>query len=464
MNLYPDQVETIERVREAMRHSKSVLLQSPTGSGKTAMAIDMIRRAKNKENRIIFVVPRKDLLEQTSETFTRLGIAHSYIAAGKPYNPFAHVFVGMVETMARRVANLPDAPLLIVDEARYGEKAMDAVIGRYKASGSWILGLDATPWKLSGKGLGCWYDTMVHGRSVAWLIENKRLSDYRYFHGRTKIDLSKVKITAGDYAKGEIAGFMEHQGVIIGDCVKDYQQRCAGRIHIVRCASIKHSQMVAQRFRDAGIEAMHVDGETTMPARRRIFQAFARREILVLTFCELLGFGFDLSQSAGMDVCIESGSDLRPTKSLAGQMQFWGRMLRYKETPAIIQDHVNNCIEHGLPCDEREWTLEDRIQGKSGDSARASPVRSCSVCYFVHSPRPSCPNCGHVYPIQSRVVASMDGELSEIERAPLKLSSEQYERLNEKIAVLTKRGLGAGVPAWRVKAWATKKALKEIVS
>ncbi len=443
ITLFPDQTEIVGNVRKAITGSKSVLLQSPTGSGKTAMAIYMIASAVEKGRRIIFTVPRKDLLEQTSESFAANGIEHGYIAAGKPFNPFSRVYIGMTDTMARRLDKLPDAGLVIVDETHYGAGSLDAIISHYKMAGAWILGLSATPWKLSGQGLGCWYDTMVMGKSIDWLIKNKRLSDYRYFYGKTKPDLSGIAVTAGDYAKGQLADFMEHQGVIIGDCVNDYRNRAMGRLHIVRCASIKHSQMTAASFRNAGIIAQHVDGEMPMDERKRIFRAYARREIHVLTFCDLLNFGFDLSQASGMDVCIESCSDLRPTKSLAGQMQFWGRALRYKDYPAIMMDHVNNHVDHGLPCSDREWSLEDRKQAKKSTD-RAPPTRQCEHCFFVHTPAPACPECGHVYEIKSREIDEMDGELEEADKEKLRVASRieqgKAQSLDELIELGRKRG------------------------
>lgn len=443
ITLFPDQQEIVDAVRREMRTSRATLLQSPTGSGKTAMATYMIQSARNKDRRIIFTVPRKDLAEQTSDTFAAHGIEHGYIAAGKPYNPFARVYVGMVDTMARRVSALPSADLLICDETHYGAGSLDSVIKHYKGAGTWILGLSATPWKLSGQGLGCWYDSMVEGKSIEWLITNKRLSDYRYFYGRTKPDLSSIGVTAGDYAKGQLADFMEHQGVIIGDCVNDYRNRAMGRLHIVRCASIKHSQMTAESFRNAGIPAQHVDGDTPMDERKRIFIAFARRELWVLTFCDLLNFGFDLSQASGMNVCIESCSDLRPSKSLAGQMQFWGRALRFKNYPAIMMDHVNNHIEHGLPCSDREWSLEDRTQDKKSTD-RAPPTRQCDMCFFVHSPAPVCPDCGHVYEIKSREIDEVEGELLEANKEAMRVIAErdttQIYSLEELIQVGKARG------------------------
>lgn len=435
LTLYPDQLEIVEQTRAMMRVSKSILLQSATGSGKTRMAQHMIMAAlakKHPDKRIIFTVPRKDLLEQTSETFKEHGLIHSFIASGKPMNPYADLYIGMVDTMANRIdvdkdggmtSTLPKASMVIIDEAHFGAGSLDKVIKWYKAQGTWIVGLSATPWKLDGTGLGIWYDKMIEGKSIRWLIDNKRLSDYDYYYGRTKPDLSNLKLSGGDYARGELADFMENQGVIIGDCVRDYRERCMGRLHITRCASIKHSQMVAEQFKNDGIPALHIDGTTEMGERKKIFRAFARREILVLTFADLLNFGFDLSQASGMDVCIESCSDLKPTKSLASIMQFWGRSLRMKPQHAIINDHVNNHYEHGLPCFDRKWTLENRKVKKSS-TERAPATRLCPKCYFVHSPSPSCPNCKHVYEIKSRKIEEMDGTMVKADKEALRAQKQ----------------------------------------
>lgn len=451
ISLYPDQQELVDDARSAMRKNKSVLVVGATGIGKTRIATHMIEAAKNKNSTTIFTVPRRGLLKQTSDEFNRHGISHSFIAAGYEYNPYAKIYIGMVDTMARRISTLPPAKLLIPDETHHGDKALNSIIRHYKTQGSWILGLSATPHKNSGKGLGCWYDTMVEGKSIRWLIDNKRLSDYRLFYGRSKIDLSGIKITAGDYAKGQVADFMENEKVIIGDCVRDYRQRCMGRIHLVRCASIKHSQITAQKFRDDGIPAMHVDGKTPDDELKRIFKAWALREILVVCFCDLIGMGFDLAMVAGMDVCIESGSDTSPNKSLAKQMQFWGRLLRIKPESAIVNDHVNNFLEHGRPCDDREWTLEDREIAPRSAEERVTQIRQCSKCFYVHKPSPSCPQCGFLYSIQSREVEEVEGETVELGPDEILINEKnQRKKLYSLIGVAKKRGY-ANPEIWAAK-------------
>ena len=276
---------------------------------------------------------------------------------------------------------------------------------------------------------------MVVGKSTRWLMDNGRLSDFRYFAGKVKPDLSKVPLSNGDYAQKKLADFMEHQGAIIGDCVSDYRERCEGTRHIVRCCSIAHSQKVAQAFRDVGYAFVHVDGTTPADERKRIFKAYASGEVLGLCYAELLNFGFDLAQAAGVpDVCIESASDLRPTKSLAGIMQFWGRALRKKDKPAVIIDRVNNFVEHGFPDSERDWDLSDRKQSKKVER-NAEYVRQCPKCYEVHRPQPRCPACEYLYTPEERKIDEYEGETEELDR-------QMREQMKEALRLQARREQG----------------------
>lgn len=415
ITLKEDQAELIERVADAMRAGhRSVLMQAATGSGKSYMASALLSRARAKQKRSWFMVPRRNLITQMHDTFINFGIDHSYIAAGKSLNPHAYAHICSTDTLRRRLKDLTPPHMAVVDETHYGGNGLDEIIKWLKENGSWIIGLSATPWLLSGEGLGKWYDKMISGPSIRWLIDNKRLSEYRPF-APSRIDLSRVKMANGEYSQRDLSSKMEQDSVLIGDAVKHYKEHAFGRLGIAYCTSIKHSEITAEILRANGVPAMHIDGTTPENERRQIIRAYANRELLYLTNCELLTFGFDLASQVGRDVTIECMSDLRPTKSLALQMQKWGRVLRMKDFPALIFDHANNFKEHGLPCEERHWTLEDRVKQKGGGGARALPVKQCHECYFCHPPALECPSCGFVYPIESRELFEVDGELAEIE-------------------------------------------------
>jgi DNA repair protein RadD len=415
VSLYPDQSELVEQTRAAMRRNKSVIVQAATGFGKTRLALHMIQAAVAKGNAVGFMVPRKKLLDQTSKTLDAFGIDHGFVAAGRRPSPFAQVHMIMSDTLARRMDTAPKLKILFDDEAHYGGAEKLKVIRHYQAQGTWVVGLTATPQRPNGDGMGDVYDEMVEGPPVGWLIENDRLSEYRLFAPDTP-DLSAIKTSNGDYVQKQIDGYMmadDHGKVLVGNAAEHYKKMAFGKLNLSFCTSVKAAEMSSQMFNDRGIPSAVLHGKMDDADIHRVIMAFARREILNISSCALLTFGFDLSQASGLDVTVESMSDLAPSKSLPWQLQKWGRVLRMKEEPAMLFDHVGNYLHHGSPDDDREWTLDAKPK-RGGNSEPTRPTRACPMCYMVHPPKPICPRCDFVYPIESRIIEEVEGELSEV--------------------------------------------------
>lgn len=459
VTLYDDQSELVDGITAKMRSHKSILAQAATGFGKTRLAAHMIDRTRRKGNRAGFMVPRRELLRQTAETMDDLGIPYGYVAAGKRYNPFAKVHLMTTGTVARRLDTAPQLDVLFVDEAHFGGGDLDRVIRHYQAMGAWVIGLSATPMKTNGQGMGEWYDAMVSGPSIQWLIDNKRLSDYRLFAPDTP-DLSALRVSGGDYVKKDVDGYMmsdERGKVLVGNAAKHYSDHAHGLRNVVFCTSIKHAEMTSSMFNERGVPTTFVHGKLDESEIIKRVRAFARREVMALCNVELLTFGFDLAQAAQMDVTVEALSDLRPTKSLPLQLQKWGRALRMKDFHAMIFDHAGNSAPdlHGLPDTDRHWTLAARDKRKRGSSEKTEPTRQCSECFYVHRPSPECPNCGHVYPVQSRVLDEVDGDLKEVTERGLTPRQEQGKVASEEgLSGLIRLGRERGYK--NPHAWAAK--------
>ena len=478
--LEPDQGRLVTGVRSSMAAgNRWVLMQAATGAGKTVMGADIIHGSRNKGTRSMMVVPRKELLKQTALTFRGYDIPFSYCAAGYETNPFAKTFLATTQTLAQRIKDgkAPDVNLVLMDETHYGGATIDAIIGYYKTKGARGVGLTATPWLMSGQGMECWYDDMVCGESIAWLMEAGRLSNYRMF-APSQPDLTKVRSVAGDYARSDLGAFMRANAPkLVGDAVGHYKKHAMGKLAVAYCVSVEESELTAMRFNEAGIPAASIDGRMTDDERDKIIKAFSRREILVLCNCELLTFGFDLSAASGLDVTVEVMIDLQPTQSLTRQMQKWGRVLRRKPFPALIFDHAGNVSRHGYPDDHRNWTLHGKKK-RGGFSAGGVPVKNCTggyknstlegekmpPCYFSHRPAPRCPNCGAWYELDARTVKVIDGELGEQDaRARRPFTPEEIKRLNEAIDARTIAGRKKGMPQAVARRWAIETATEEAI-
>lgn len=449
ITLFPDQAQSEQAVIDAMRGGcRSVLLQGSTGSGKSVIAASFLARATKKDKTSMFIVPRRDLVHQMHKHFLDFRIPHSYIAAGYQQDPFGQNYICSSDTLKLRLDKLRAPNLAIIDETHYGGEGLDRIIKWLKANGTWIIGLSATPWKSSGQGLGCWYDQMICGPSIKWLIENKRLAQYRYF-APSKPDMTGVPMQGGDYVK---SGAEERMKYIVGDAIKHYKTHAMGKLGVSFFVSRKASEEAAQKYRDAGVSAVHIDGETPMEERSRIFKAYARREITQLCNAELLTFGFDIAAASGdKTVTVQCITDCQPTQSLAKQMQKLGRGLRYDVEPHLFFDHAGNVDLHGFPNDEREWTLSDREKQKRGEQEKTFQLRVCPKCYYAESVKPVCSECGHIHEVNSRMIEEVEGDLAEI--------SERAEKKEARIAQgraqtedeLTRMFIAQGSTAWNAR-------------
>lgn len=436
--LYDDQKDLVNRVRESFRTYQDVMMLSPTGSGKSRMAMNIVHSALSKGRNVIIDVPLRDLRRQLSNSALDFNIRHSFVAGGCKYDAFSNFWISTSPAMAIKLGKSPpNCNLLIVDEAHQAGAARESVIEYYKSKGAKILRMSASPERPDGKPIGC--EHLVEGKSVRELMDMGRLSDYRLFNA-SKPDLSKLRMSSsGDFRESDVSGFMESQSVLIGDCVTHYKRLCEGRRLLVFCASIKHSQMVAQAFNDAGIPAAHIDGKMNDAERDIIVQAYASRAIKVITNSDLCTYGWDLAQASGVkDAVVECIADLKPTMSRPLQWQKNGRGFRVKPdgSDCIILDHASNAfnpdgsVKFGLPCGDVNWEWQGREKRSGSGGEKAVPCRVCVSCFRAHSPSPACPYCGHKYEVIGRTVEEIEGELVEISREEAKQIAKQ-ERMNQ---------------------------------
>ena len=388
------QSELIENIRKSVLSGhRSIVSVLGCGGGKSVIQAEIACSATDKGNRVLFLVHRKELCEQITGTFTAQGVDMDLCS------------VSMVQTVSRHLDRIQRPQLIITDEAHHSTAATYKKI--YEAFPDTLrLGFTATPCRLGSGGLGEVYDDLITSVSTKWLIDNHYLSPYKYYSVKLA-DTSKLHIKAGEYKADEIAELMQSRE-IYGETVKQWEKLARGRKTIVYCASVKASEATAEQFRQAGYSAYSLDGATDKNARRDIMEQFRRGGITVLCNCDLFGEGLDVPDC-------ECTVLLRPTQSLTLYIQQSMRSMRYMpDKTAIIIDHVGNCYLHGLPDDDREWTLEPKKKQES-----IVKIRECPECYAVYPPALSkCPYCGHeaVKEVRRKDKKVVDIDLVELKR------------------------------------------------
>lgn len=460
ISLRPYQVRAVDAVRRLMVDgAKAPLLVAPTGAGKTVILSHVVRSAVDKGRRVVIVAHRAELLQQIDRAIRAVGIEPGIIAPWARPNPFRSVQIASVQTIVRREA-VGRCDLLVIDEAHHTtlDNQWGAVVDMLKPR--WVLGLTATPIRTDGQGLGIsaggLYDAMEVVTSTAELVEAGYLARPVVYAPAVSVDVAGVRTTGGDYNKAGLAKVMG-TGAIIGDAVAHYRKLCPGAKAVAFCVSLAHCELVADAFNDAGIVAEVIDGRLSPEDRASMLSRFAAGACSVLVSCDLIGEGFDLPS-------IEAAILLRPTVSTGLYLQQVGRALRPSagKSRAVILDHAGNTLRHGMPTDEREWSLEGDDEtthrGKRKADPDAAPVWQCGQCYaYTPSKDTECEACGVPRPFLGRQVEVEAGELVEIQQAPKRVDPERKSaRTLADLERLEKaRGYKAG---WARHVWAARMA------
>lgn len=425
--LYPWQAEALEALRQTIRQGvRKIVLQAPTGAGKSLLAAAVIEGALAKGRRVVFVVSHLSLIDQTIEVLYAEGIRDvGCIQAQHHMTDWSRpVQVASIATINSRKV-LPEAHVVIIDEVHVLYDAHKAWMAHPDWQSVPFIGLSATPFT---KGLGKHFQTLLTVATTQDMIDKGILCPFRMFsvgHSDLKAKLKGVKVTAGDYAEGELSTVMR-EDEISGDVIRTYQSKWGKGKTLVFGVDCAHAQALQERFKAAGIAAGYQDARTCMEDRRALKRAFHNGEIDVAVNVATLTVGADWDVRC-LGLC-------RPTKSPILYKQIVGRALRRAEGKdhAIILDHGRVYHELGFVTDIECSELDD---GNSRRAERKSPLpKECPSCHMLKQPgQRQCLNCGFE-PTPQCNVAESDDELEEIDRSLLPLKRKKHEATIEEKA------------------------------
>jgi len=402
------QQKAIDNLRASIASgNKRVVLQVPTGGGKTAIAGSIVASALGKGRKAIFTVPALSLITQTVSSFERDGVDEIGVIQGQHWmhDPNAPVQICSVQTLARR--GVPKVDLVIVDEAH----VVFDLYSKWFNDPEWkdvpIIGLSATPWT---KGLGKLYDDLVVGTTTQELIDKGYLSPFRVF-APSKPDLTGIKTVAGDYDLAGLETAM-NQKKITADLVKTWIELGQDRPTLCFAVNRAHAANICDEFNRAGISAGYVDGETPLDERDDLAKQFRNGDYKIICNVGVMTTGVDLPFVSCLILA-------RPTKSEMLYCQIIGRGLRISEgkTDCLILDHSDTTARLGFVTDIHHDKLNDgkKQQGSASKKEKDEPLpKECPSCTYLRPARVRvCPNCGFEAKPKSNVFVA-DGELAEV--------------------------------------------------
>ena len=390
-DLYPDQVELLNDVRGAFQKGfRAPIVCSPTGSGKTVLAVDIMGGVEKKGGSSLVLTHRIEILNQFDATARKHGLENvGHVLPGRSEMGWQTHHLAMVQTLVRRLRQTRlDPDVLIVDEGHHAAASTyRRILERWPNAK--IVGLSATPERPDGKGLDDIFDTIVMGLGVRELIALGRLAPYELFELPTGIEEGKVRSRGGDFDRHDLEEDLLANKKI-ASVHRAILEHAQGRRWIAFGPSIKASQELESSLRAEGVNCRHIDGTLDKSSRRSILRSFDSGQIDGLLSVDLISEGFDCPAA---DCAIL----YRRTKSHVVYRQAVGRVLR--EAPGKIARILDCCQlnrTHGRPCDHREWSLSGRAGAKTENTGKK--FRVCKACFLMQPVGPiACIDCGTIF-------------------------------------------------------------------
>lgn len=356
--LRPYQHQALRALSEAWRDVERAMVVMATGTGKTTVFAEVLRRRHMAgRGRALVLAHRIELLDQAAERIRLAGLtaeleSGDHLASLHSAMGGADVVVATVQTLrGRRLQRWPRNAFgtIIVDEAHHATSAS------YRAILDWfpeakILGVTATPDRGDGVAVGGVIDTLAFDYGLRQGIEDGYLAPMRVLAIDTpSIDLSTVRTTkqehGRDLAAGDLAKQMSGEAQLhelAGPIAKESE----GRQTIVFVPSVEVAHELARvlgPYLGGGDKVRALDGTTAKETRADTLKAYRSGELRMLVNCALFTEGFDAPETSCVAVA-------RPTKSRALYAQMVGRGTRLApgKTDCLVLDLAPANGRHSL--------------------------------------------------------------------------------------------------------------------
>jgi superfamily II DNA or RNA helicase/HKD family nuclease len=334
----PFQVEMLEALNaERQRGHYRNLVVAPTGTGKTwVSAFDYRRLRRAGFERLLFVAHRNEILQQSQEVFRQVlddfGFGERLIAGERPI--FWDQVFASIQSLHRVIDDLDPTQfdVVIVDEFHHAEadtyrRLLEHVQPRV------LVGLTATPERADGKEILHWFDERVSSDMRLWeALDQGLLCPFHYLGVGDGTDLRGVRFQRGRYVTAELENILTGDHVRAGRilaAVQDWVLDPSKMRALGFCAGVYHARFMADRFKEAGLPAVALDGTTDAQTRLESVRRLRQGDLRAIFIVDIFNEGVDIPE-------VDTILLLRPTESATVFLQQLGRGLRWAEGKSVL--------------------------------------------------------------------------------------------------------------------------------
>lgn len=374
------QKQSKEKIYSLWQNHKSVMLQMPTGTGKTRIFASIVKDLHNTSAKlgipikVLLLAHRDELIDQISENVgRRYNVRHGIIKSSLSEEPFIPTQIASILTLTRRLERWSQKQfdVIVIDEAHHAVADSYRKICKAFPSAK-ILGVTATPYRLSGAGFKSVFEQIIISPSVHDFIRMGFLCDYDYYSVRPTSEIQQIVNNIkdfsfdGDYAEKSLTHFFDNAR-IRANLLDTYRKYANGKKGIIYTINISHNNHVCDLLNQNGIKAKAVDSYTASTIRKEIVKDFRNGNIDIICNVNIFSEGFDCPD-------VEFIQLARPTKSFALYLQQVGRGFRKTDDKdkVIILDNVGLYNKFGLPSEEIDWN--GFFEGNDGFEVRANSI------------------------------------------------------------------------------------------
>ena len=391
----------------------SSIIGMPTGTGKSNVLASILKPYIKDGKRCLNLVHDKNIIQQNHDKLKLVFPAApaGILSAGLRKNEADYpVIFGGIGTVANRLDILPDFDFMSIDECHrvpFGDQSQYAkVINHFRKLNRKlrIRSLTATPWRQIGGHLtnGPYFDEMAYDLNTIdyWnrLTDEEFLSPVISKGSDLEVDskgLRKNRST-GDFMPEDLEKKWNDDALSISImnevCSLGYDRKR----WLIFAVSIAHAESISGILNALGVEAKVLHSKLSQAEQKQILEDHKAGKIRAVVNVYMLTTGYDYPE---IDLIVVARNI--NASSLWVQIVGRGTRVHPNKKNCLVLDYGGNTIRCG-PVNDPIIPGPTGQKNKGGGQA---PARQCPECKTIsHISLKSCPVCGHVWPVQKKIV------------------------------------------------------------